>query len=237
LNARTTASQYDYVSYEFRQVDATLPSGSHESAPWIMRNREGGIAARKPTPRPDRPLDVREDDWSESVRREAAVRQLAAVDVESRPVLDAAALDAVDNMRKARETIEWLDPADRAEELKRLWDITYSLVASEWPGIVRIARILQARRFMEGDAFETEWRSVRSTDAVRRRLEARVGQEIGWRDRLAQSGGRGEGRIGSVGAGGATAGPFLRAIPVGVRASRYHAGRDAASLSSTQMTG
>jgi hypothetical protein len=97
-------------------------------------------------------------------------------------------LDADDDMRKARETIEWLDPADRAEERKRLWDITYSLVAPEWPGIVGIARILQARRFMEGDAFVTEWRSVRSTDAVWRRLEARVGQEIGWRDRLAPSG-------------------------------------------------
>jgi hypothetical protein len=41
--------------------------------------------------------------------------------------------------------------------------------------------------------------------------------------------------LGSVGAGGAAAGPFLYAIPV-VRASRYHAGRDAASLSATQMT-
>jgi hypothetical protein len=37
------------------------------------------MAARKPTPRlPKRPLDIPEDDWSEAVRREAAVRPLVA---------------------------------------------------------------------------------------------------------------------------------------------------------------
>ena len=50
------------------------------------------MAARKPTPRlPKRPLDIPEDDWSEAVRREAAVRPLVAAGSNSRPVLDAAA--------------------------------------------------------------------------------------------------------------------------------------------------
>jgi putative transposase len=52
------------------------------------------MAATKPMPkRPERPLDVAEDDWSEAVRREAAVRPLAAAGIKSRPVLDAAAAD------------------------------------------------------------------------------------------------------------------------------------------------
>ena len=52
------------------------------------------MAATKPTPkRLERPLDVPEDDWSEAVRREAAVRPLATADIKSRPVLDAAAAD------------------------------------------------------------------------------------------------------------------------------------------------
>jgi putative transposase len=61
----------------------------------MMRIFEGGgMAATKPAPkRLERPLDVPEDDWSEAVRREAAVRPLATADIKSRPVLDAAAAD------------------------------------------------------------------------------------------------------------------------------------------------
>jgi hypothetical protein len=50
------------------------------------------MTAREPAPRlPKRPLDIPEDDWSEAVRREAAVRPLVAAGVKSRPVLNAAA--------------------------------------------------------------------------------------------------------------------------------------------------
>src|SRR5208283_4730159 len=48
------------------------------------------MAAAKSKPL-ERPLDVPEDDWSEAVRREAVVRALAAANVNSRPVLHAAA--------------------------------------------------------------------------------------------------------------------------------------------------
>ena len=79
-------------SCECRQVDATPPPGSCDSASWIMRQHGGGMAAAKPTP-PERPMDVSEAGWSEAVRREVLVRALAAAGVNSRSVIHAAAAD------------------------------------------------------------------------------------------------------------------------------------------------
>ena len=93
--------------------------------------------------------------------------------------------DAGGDMSFVRKTLDWLELPDPAAELKRLWRITYGLIASEWPGIVRIARILRERRFMGGEDFEAEWRAGRSTPAMRQRLEKRLGDGLaGWRDGL-----------------------------------------------------
>jgi len=94
-------------------------------------------------------------------------------------------LDSIGDMAGVRNTIDWLGLVDPAAELKRLFRTTYGLIASEWPGIVRVARVLRTRPFMEGEEFEAEWQAVRSTAAIRQRLEARIGSSLaGWRDRL-----------------------------------------------------
>ena len=46
-------------------------------------------------------------------------------------------LDVVDDFRFVRRHLEALNPPDPTAELRRLWDTTYGLLASEWPGVKR----------------------------------------------------------------------------------------------------
>lgn len=92
-------------------------------------------------------------------------------------------LDATEDLRHVREKLAWLAPPDPPAELIRLARITYALITSEWPGIVRAARVLQQHREMDGEAFETAWRAGRSSPATRKRLAARAGAEFAdWQD-------------------------------------------------------
>ncbi len=60
-----------------------------------------------------------------------------------------------------QKTIEWLGVRDPRALLRRLWDITHAIVASEWIGLEKVAHILCDRQVMGGDEFEAEWRRLR----------------------------------------------------------------------------
>ena len=117
---------------------------------------------------------------------------MASLIVSKRKLIDtivAGDLDGDTDFMKVRQYLRWLHLPDPVAELDQLWNATYALVSSEWPGIVRIARVLRERGYMGGDAFETVWRAVRPTPAWRRRLEARHGDGFaGWRQRFLDHG-------------------------------------------------
>jgi hypothetical protein len=92
-------------------------------------------------------------------------------------------LDMDSDMLYIRKVAEWLELDDPNAELVRLWKTTCALLSSEWPGIRRAAQMLRVHRDMDGEAFEAEWRAVRHTPAMRRRLEARQGLP-GWREQF-----------------------------------------------------
>jgi hypothetical protein len=89
------------------------------------------------------------------------------------------------DQRRVDRLIDWLAVPAPEPYLTDLFDIAYALVATEWAGIVRVARVLQSRNVMSGDEFETAWRSMRAAEAPRR-AERHLGTNTWkWRDRLA----------------------------------------------------
>jgi hypothetical protein len=92
-------------------------------------------------------------------------------------------LDRDGDLFYIRKVAEWLEPDDPRAELEHLWNTTGTILAAEWPGIRRVAQVLRARGDMDGDEFEAEWRAVRPTPNMRRRLGARQGLG-GWREQF-----------------------------------------------------
>jgi hypothetical protein len=85
-----------------------------------------------------------------------------------------------------RRAIEWLGGDDPQALLRRLWEIAYAIVATEWIGIVEVARVLRDRQTMSGDEFEATWRRGRQSEKTRRRRGARLGHPCAdWRAMLA----------------------------------------------------
>jgi hypothetical protein len=68
---------------------------------------------------------------------------------------------AGEDAHRVRRTLEWIAPADPAETLGDLWRRAVQLVEEEYPGIVRMGRILSSAGELDGDAFEASWRKVR----------------------------------------------------------------------------
>ena len=62
------------------------------------------------------------------------------------------------------------DHAEASAEARRCLDSAMAIVAAEYPGIVRVGRILEAAGRMDGDEFESAWREVRPSPAMRARL-------------------------------------------------------------------
>jgi hypothetical protein len=84
-----------------------------------------------------------------------------------------------------RKTLRWLEEDNPQLLLRQLWDIAYVVVASEWIGLEKVARVLRRRQIMHGDEFEAEWRKVRQSEMVRSRREIRLGyQRVDWRAAL-----------------------------------------------------
>jgi hypothetical protein len=94
------------------------------------------------------------------------------------------AWDCDGDFLSVRRTIEWLQPVEPSVEVERLWRIAYALIVEEWPGILKVARLLRKHEFMTGKHFEQAWREGRPPVATRRRLAAKIGM-AGWREKLA----------------------------------------------------
>lgn len=63
-------------------------------------------------------------------------------------------LDETGNFLNARRTLEWIGTPDPATALGDLWDMAYGLVATEWQGLQRVAKVLLERQSMDGEEFE-----------------------------------------------------------------------------------
>jgi hypothetical protein len=88
-----------------------------------------------------------------------------------------------------QKTIEWLEEDDPQSLLRELWDITYAIIASEWIGLEKVARVLRGRRVMSGGEFEAEWRKVRQPERVRSQREMRLScTNVDWRAALVPAG-------------------------------------------------
>jgi hypothetical protein len=63
---------------------------------------------------------------------------------------------------------------DDDAEIRRLWDTARLLIAMEFPGIVRTARVLVTKKIMDGEQLEKVWRQNRPSEAIRLRLAQRM---------------------------------------------------------------
>lgn len=85
-----------------------------------------------------------------------------------------------------RRAIEWLEEDNPQLLLRQLWNIAYAVIATEWIGLMKVARVLNDRQTMDGEEFEAEWRKVRQSERARSRREDRLGDLcVGWRSILA----------------------------------------------------
>jgi hypothetical protein len=88
-----------------------------------------------------------------------------------------------------QKTIQWLEEDDPQLLLRELWDITHAIIASEWIGLEKVARILRGRSVMTGSEFEAEWRKARQPERMRAHREMRLGcPDIDWRAALVPAG-------------------------------------------------
>ncbi len=67
--------------------------------------------------------------------------------------------DHLTDIRMAREALG--TDASSEVELGRAWDAAHKIIASQWGGLVHIARLLQRRLTMTGAEVEAEWRRHR----------------------------------------------------------------------------